>query len=310
MINTNKGGLGRGLGALIPKKIVEDSDISNASKDEVRLAANNDNLEKKLDTAGSVHIIEADIDKIKSNPFQPRDVFNHSELEELIASIKEHGILQPLVVTKDNDGTYELIAGERRLRSAKIAGLKSVPVIIRDVDSQKKLELALIENIQRKNLNPIEEAKAFRRLMDEFNLTQDNVSKRLGKSLAVVANSLRLLSLPIEIQTAIIEGKIDKTAGRTIAGLNSREEQIKLFKSLMERGINVRQLENYVRSRKGGGIKRIEAIDLETREKIEMLQKALGTKVKIDKKGTQGKIVIDFYSNEELTEIVKKILEK
>ncbi|MFH0856806.1 MAG: ParB/RepB/Spo0J family partition protein [bacterium] len=318
MLN-NKSGLGRGLSSLIPNRInnnngngnIDGRDVMNLPAQAGGVLATGGAVEtgtkSELDLAKGLRILEIDIEKIKANPYQPRTDFNHDGMEDLINSIKEHGILQPLVVSKTEDGQYELIAGERRLRASKMAELRKVPVIVRDADRQKKLELALIENIQRRDLNPMEECTAYKRLMDEFNMTQDDVCKKVGKSLAVVANTLRLLGLPKEIQDALSQGKIDKSAGRAIAGLEGDEEQLKLFKELIERGINVRQLENYVRSKKRVGFKKINVIDPDLEEKNDMLQVALGTKVRIDKKGAQGKIMIDFYSEEELGEIVNKI---
>lgn len=302
MLDKNTSVLGRGLSSLIPNKITAQSEKDNPE--------NKQKTDILLDKAGNINILEININKIKANPFQPRQNFNHHDLEDLINSIKEHGILQPLVVSRNKDGLYELIAGERRLRAAKIAALKTVPVIVREVNEQKKLELALIENIQRKDLNPLEEAMAYKKLMDEFSLTQENVSKKVGKSLPVIANSLRLLNLPEEVRTALIEGKIDKTAARTIAGLDNKEEQIKIFKELLEKGINVRMLENYVRSRKPAKRRKFDVVNYEIEEKRNLLQAALGTKVKIEEKGGNGKIIIEFYSNEEMAEIVKKIIQK
>jgi len=329
-----KTGLGRGLSSLIPNKILgqEDEDLiktplspplvrgeaesksplsggghtpapSPEGNLEGRVSFNSENL----DAADGQRILEIAIDKINANPFQPRNHFDHSSLEDLINSIKEHGILQPLVVTQNGEDDYELIAGERRLRSAKMAGLEFVPVIVRKADGQKKLELALIENIQRSDLNIIEEAMAYNKLLDEFTLTQDQVSKKVGKSLSVVANALRLLTLPEEIKEALSEGRIDKTAGRTLAGLSTEEEQLKLFRELVEKGLNIRKLERYVKKKKNYRSGRISLVDLDSEDKMNMLQDVLGTKVKIDKKGDEGKIVIEFYSDEELAEIVRKI---
>ncbi len=324
MLN-NKGGLGRGLGSLIPNKINNsgDKDAINSSApsaqdagrqaDRVSATGGNDaniietKTKSELDTAKGLRILEMETDKIKANPYQPRNDFSHDGMEDLIRSIKEHGILQPLVVTKNSDGEYELIAGERRLRASKMAELKTVPVIVREADKQKKLEWALIENIQRKDLNVIEEAVAYKRLMDEFGLTQDEVSRKVGKSLAVIANALRLLNLPKIIQEALIAGKSDKSAGRTIAGLENEEEQVKLFKELIEKGINVRQLERYVKRKKNIRKGNVEVLDFDVEEKKDMLQATLGTKVAIDKKDGRGKILIDFYSDEELAEIVNRI---
>lgn len=299
-----KTGLGRGLGSLIPNKINIEIKQQKSPKIKVNLK------DEKIEPVSSVKIVDIDIEKIEANPYQPRYDFDHSDLEDLINSIKEHGILQPLVISINDRGAYELIAGERRLRSAKIAGLKKVPAIVREADSQKKLELALIENIQRKNLNPIEEAMAYKSLTKEFNMVQEAISQKIGKSLAIIANALRLLTLPQEIQAALAEGKIDKTAGRTIAGLETSDEQLKLFRQLLERGINVRQLESYVRRKKGAGKGKASSVDFDVEDKRDMLQSALGTKVRIDKKKGKGNIIISFYSDEELASIINRVVKE
>ncbi|MFC1615396.1 ParB/RepB/Spo0J family partition protein [Patescibacteria group bacterium] len=327
-----KTGLGRGLSSLIPNRISKnaveedvvdnyntppshplsrggaDTPQSHSLRGEVAgLSGEDEKVFSDSEKLDGQRILEVAIDKIIANPFQPRYNFDHSSLEDLISSIKEHGILQPLVVTQKGENDYELIAGERRLRSAKIAGLECVPVIVRKADGQEKLELALIENIQRSDLNIIEEAMAYNKLVDEFTLTQDQISKKVGKSISVIANALRLLTLPEEIKEALSEGRIDKTAGRTLAGLSSEDEQLKLFRELIEKGLNVRKLERYVKRKKMNRPVRINLVDFESEEKMNILQDALGTKVKIDKKGDEGKIVIEFYSEEELAEIVRKI---
>ncbi len=207
--------LGGGLQSLIPKKPTGGQvNLIQQKKDEVKTLA------------------EIEIYKIKPNPHQPRKNFDKGKLQELADSIKEHGILQPLVVTKDKENTYQLIAGERRLNAAKLIGLTKVPVIIRDSSEQEKLELALVENIQRDGLNPIERAYAFKKLVDEFNCIQADVAKRVGKSRETVANTIRLLDLPAEIQRAILEDKISEGHGRVILSLPDIEKQILLFKSI------------------------------------------------------------------------------
>ena len=211
-------GLGRGLNSLIPsRKIVQ--------------AFSKDGLQK------GDRLLDIPIKNIRPNPKQPREDFGYEELEELIQSIKEHGILVPLVVSKIDDENYELIAGERRFRSAKILNLKTVPAIVRTVKEQEKLELALIENIQRKNLNSIEEARAFRQLMDEFNLTQEDVAKRVGKSRPAVANTVRLLNLPEEIQQAVRSGKIKESHARTLLSFENQADQLKYFRQILKNGM-------------------------------------------------------------------------
>jgi len=278
--------LGRGLSSLIPPK-----------KRKSEIIALIDEEEK---------ILKVKTGEIEANPFQPRKRINHEELEDLINSIKEHGILQPLILSRSRKG-YTLIAGERRLKAAKILGLKKVPAIIRDATSQEKLELALVENLQRKNLNPLEEAFAFQKLVDEFNLTQEQIAKKIGKSREAVSNTLRILSLPLEIQKGIAEEKITEGHAKAILSLPDKKQQIKLFKKIVKQNLSVRQTEDFSRglkkSKKYSGPAEPEVI-----EKEDLLRSELGTRVKIDKKGHRGKIIIEFYSEEELNSIVKKII--
>src|SRR3989344_7686007 len=204
-----KFGLGRGLGSLIP-----------GAKSVSPVETKSSTSPSAATTPRGTLLLQIPPDKIRPNPHQPRNEFTHSDMEDLVSSIKEHGILQPIVVTSLNDGQYELISGERRLRAAKMAGLATVPAVLRESTSDKhKLELALIENIQRINLNAIEEAEAYQKLINEFGLTQEEVSRRVGKSRPVVANMLRLLNLPEEIQLGLMEGKIFSSQGRLIASL-------------------------------------------------------------------------------------------
>lgn len=256
------------------------------------------------ETVGGERIIQVSLDKIVVNPHQPRTDFEHQALEELINSIREHGILQPLIVTKKDDG-YELVAGERRFRSAKFLELPAVPVIVRDITEVQKLEFALVENIQRQNLNSIEEAMAYRRLIDEFSLTQEQAAQKVGKSRAVVANTLRLLDLPEEVQQAIANGQISEGHAKVLAGLESEAEKIKFFKKIIDDKLTVRDTEMTIKKiREPKGVINSDP-NLVAQE--EELQSALGTKVKIEKRGDGGKIVIEFYSPEELREIINKI---
>ncbi len=280
-------GLGRGLSSLIPPKI----DKKIFSKDSGVLA------DEEM-------VIQVPIVKIKSNPLQPRSDFDHEGLEELTNSIKEHGILQPLILTEEGDG-YQVVAGERRLRAAKILEFKTIPAIIRDIKEQQKLELALVENIQRKDLNPIEEAVAFQRLIDEFSLTQEAVAKRLGKSRSAVTNTLRLLTLPSEIQKAVITGKINYSTARVIVGLPVLE-RLKFFQKVLKQDLTVRAVEGQARTvAVKRHFRRVKDPNLAALE--EKLQAALGTKVSVKKSGETGSIVIEFYSAEELEEIIAKI---
>jgi len=275
-----KGGLGRGLSALIPPSVT-----TNTKDPEVIEAA----------TSG---ILEVSPDVIAINPHQPRKVFAPAQLEDLLTSIQEHGILQPLIVTKVEDGGYELIAGERRLRAAKMLGLKKVPVIVRSATQQQKLELALIENIQRQDLNPVEEAQAFHALIDQFSLRQEDVAKRVGKSRSHIANTLRLLELEEEILRALSEEKISRSHARTLLAETDAGRRKQLFRDMLSGGVTVREAE--ARAGHHGNAKK-RAVDPNVASMEADLREALGTKVQIQSRdGSNGKIVIHFYSKEEL----------
>ncbi len=208
--------LGKGLNSLIPQ---------NIARKTIRRETGSSN-----DSSRIWHI---PISEITPNERQPRKNFAHGELEDLVASIKKHGVLQPVTVAEKADGGYELIAGERRLRSSQIAGLATIPAIVRVANAQEKLELALIENIQRQDLSPIEEAFAYKRLMDEFHLTQQSVSEQVGKSRSAVANMVRLLDLPEIIQKALSDGKISVGKARALLSLIDEDEQLKIFKNMV-----------------------------------------------------------------------------
>jgi ParB family chromosome partitioning protein len=254
-------------------------------------------------------IQEIDTEKIVPNPFQPRKVFDQTALQELADSIKQHGVIQPLVVTETPTG-YEIVVGERRFRAAVLAGLQRVPAIVKKtLGDQTKLEVALIENIQRQELNPIEEAQAFDRLMKNFNLTQEDVAKKVGKSRPAVANTLRLLNLPAELQRAVIEGKITEGHARALLGLSDVEKQLAMYKIILDQGLNVRQTESKVREQTvrrqvdaAAPDPKLMALETELRGK-------LGTQVKIQRQGRGGKIMIEFFSDEDLAEIVHKMSE-
>lgn len=264
-------------------------------------------------------IFQIEIEKIKPNPYQPRRHFDEGALRELASSIREFGIIQPLVlskVLKETDrGTeveYQLIAGERRLLAAKMVGLRTVPSIIRTVSAEReKLELAVIENLQRTDLNPVETARAYARLQDEFGLTQREIASRLGKSRETVANAVRLLGLPSEIQAALEEGKINESQGRLLLQINDIAKQREIFRSLLEKQPTVRELRQKI---KKIALSRPAEIEIETKinptliEFKSRLEEALGTKVNIRDEGNKGKVVIDFYSLEELSHLVEKII--
>lgn len=262
-------GLGRGLGALIPSG------------------------------SGGNGLLEIDLDRISPNPRQPRTLMKEDALAELADSIRQHGILEPLIVTRSGSG-YTLVAGERRWRAARLAGLRTVPVVVKDTSPQQLLELALVENIQRQDLGPLEEAAAYRQLLEEHGLTQEEVARRVGKSRSTVANSLRLLNLPPEAKAALEEGRITEGHARTLLSLPTTEQQLALLASMLAAGVTVREAEEAARrgsarEQSPGHRKSVEVADLENR-----LREALRTKVELHRGRKGGRVVIHFYSDEEL----------
>ncbi|NQV89277.1 MAG: ParB/RepB/Spo0J family partition protein [Parcubacteria group bacterium] len=283
---SRKSALGRGLGSLIPHK---------------------QTLTEQVIPSAATIVLEVAPGEIKQNPRQPRTHFSASDLEDLIGSIKEHGILQPLVVTRSN-GEYELIAGERRLRASQTLGLATVPVIVREADDQLKLELALIENIQRQDLNAVEEAIAYKALVDEFNLTQEQTAKRVGKSRSAVANIIRLLDLEEEMLLALRDGKIMKTHARTLLAESDEKKRYDIFMAMLDGGMTVREAEaraSNTGTKKQHGVSRKDPNILAHEKK---LREILGTKVDIKEQSGKGNISISFYSREELLELLDRLI--
>ncbi|PIR93092.1 hypothetical protein COT99_02620 [Candidatus Falkowbacteria bacterium CG10_big_fil_rev_8_21_14_0_10_43_10] len=294
--------LGRGLSSLIPQK--NDSKPEPEGNGAVQAVEAG---EQPAELREGDQLIKISVNSIKANPMQPRSKFSSESLDELAESIKQHGILQPLVVTSKGGGQYELILGERRLRAAKRAMLKEVPVIVRSADLQEKLELALVENIVREDLNPIELAEAYQRYMNEFELTHEEASFRLSKSRSAITNTLRLLQLPDEIKEALIDGRLSETHAKVIVGLPTAEQQIELFKKVVQRGLSVARTR--LETQKMGGTKEARLkIDPKDEEMTKRLRQYLGTRVKIERAGYKGKIIIEFFNYDELEEIVEKIL--
>lgn len=265
-------------------------------------------------------VFQLDVDRIHPNPHQPRKTFDDAALADLAASIREFGVLQPLVVRKmetetptGTDVRYELIAGERRLRASKLVGLPRVPAIIRAVTANREsLELAIIENLQREQLNPIEMARAYARLQDEFNMTQREVATRLGKSREVVANTLRLLDLPGDVQAAIEDGRISESHGRLLLGVTDPALQQSLFRDLLQRQLTTRELRERVAAGKGRrsaprAPREAEPLSPELQMLQDRLASDLGAPVKIQAHGEAGKITISFYSREELSAILERL---
>ena len=315
---TQNYGLGRGLSSLIPQKKInsqknniDDIEEKDNSKNPFSLNRNDSNKRQEVENniaSDNAGILEIDIEKIVANPYQPRLEFDKEKLQELSDSIKIHGIIQPLVVTKKGDN-FELIAGERRLQASKLAGLKKIPVIVKEIKNKEKLELAIVENIQRHNLNPIEEAKAYKQLIDEFKMKQDEVAKKMGKSRSVVANKLRLLTLPIEAIKALNEGKITEGHAKAILSLKNKEKQRGFLDLIIKNQLTVRQSEDKIKTITVKSHKRImKKVDPEIREIEEKFSLVLGTNVKVKKSGGKGgKIIIDYYSPEELNNLVDKL---
>ena len=248
-------------------------------------------------------------DQIKPNPFQPRENFDDQTLEELKQSIKEKGIIQPILVRRKGD-IYELIAGERRFRAALALNLLEIPAIVKDVQDEDSLELALIENIQRQDLNPIEEARAYKYLIDKFQITQEKISEIIGKARVTITNTLRLLKLPQEIQEDLRKGKISFAHGRALLEIEDENQQRRLAKEVILSGLSVRELENLIKMRRPKMPKM--KIGQSTRDPHvgvleNELQQALATKVRISKRKKRGHILVEFYSDEDLQRIVKKM---
>ena len=282
-----KGGLGKGLEALFPTNVNVDI-LSTDNKDAV---------------------VELKINDVEPNVNQPRKNFDDEKLVELADSIKVHGVIQPIIVTK-KDNYYQIIAGERRWRASKKAGLKSIPAIIREYDDKKTREVSLIENIQRQNLNPIETAKAIKELMTDHKMTQDEISKTLGKSRSSIANTLRILNLDERVQEMIEMGQISEGHARSIASISSPEKQYKFAMDIINFDMNVRDAENYVKDVKSGKkpkkvTKTKGKFEIITKDIENKLKDALGTKVTLNAQTkSRGKIVIEYYSQDELSRIL------
>lgn len=273
--------LGKGIGALIPER---------------------ENTDKSA-------IIYVQTDQIKPNPFQPREDFNLAAIEELAQSIKEKGVIQPLLVRRKGD-YYELIAGERRLRACKSLGLNEIPIIVKDIGDRDSLEYALIENIQRESLNPIEEAHAYQHLMDKFQVTQEKIGEGLGKARATIANTLRLLKLPHEIQEEMKKGRISFAHGRALLEIEDENQQRRLTQEIISKGLSVRELENLIKTHRPKGLKRkgpYAAREPYVAAVEEDLQQLLSTKVRVNKMKKRGHIYIEFYSQEDLERIISVI---
>ena len=300
--------LGKGLESLIPP---QNNKAAQTSGNENAPIAR----DKKIFASDAIFHIE--IDKISPNPYQPRKDFDEESLKELAASIRELGIIQPLIVSKIEKETatgatveYQLIAGERRLKAAKIAGLERVPVIVKRINqAAEQMEMAIVENIQREDLNPVETARAYARLSDEFGLTQREIAVKLGKSRETIANTLRLLNLPTEIQDSVAEGKINESQARLLLAINDLSKQKDIFHDILKNNLSVRELKNRIRKTVEHPLENDveKQIDPEVHHFQERLEELLGAPVKIEKNKEGGKIIISFFSSEEIKGIIGKI---
>ena len=276
-----KKGVGKGLGALLDTESI----LSNDSG-----------------------IVELKVTDIEPNKEQPRKNFNQEKLQALADSISQHGVVQPIIVKKKDKG-YTIIAGERRWRAAKIAGLRTIPAIIKDLSSRETMEIALIENLQREDLNPIEEAEAYQRLMEEHGLTQEDLSKLVGKSRAAIANSVRLLSLTEKVKEMLINELLTPGHARTLITIEDSERQKKLADEIVSRNLSVRETEKFVNDQKSLSRKKRKAVkDADILDMEERLKSILGTKVDLRHgNNNRGKIIIEYYSNDEFNRIIELI---
>ncbi len=254
-------------------------------------------------------VTEVDVDSIVPNPRQPRQAIDPQALEDLAISIREQGVVQPLVVT-EVEGGYQLLVGERRWRASKLAGLDAVPVVVRDVTPQQMLELALVENLQREDLNPLETASAYQQLVEEFGMTQQQVADKVGKNRVTVTNTLRLLKLPMEVKDALLQGQITEGHARAMLRLQSERLQLDVLKAVLKGGLNVRQTEEMVRRMSKEPKPKTSVVERPPEEKAleDKFRQALGTKVSLTSGAKGGRLVVYYYSEEELQAIYDLIV--
>ena len=288
----SKSPLGRGLSSLIPNKISDQPPKAQVLQSD-KLPVSEDKL------------LEVNINSIEPNPYQPRTKFSQEEIENLAQSIKDKGILQPLVVTEIADGKYQLIAGERRLRASKLAGLKKVSVVIKKgITDQDKAELALIENIQRQNLNPIEKAKGFAELQHKFNITQEAIAKQLDISRSAVANTLRYLQLPEKVQNALATGDITEGHAKIIAGLETQEMQEQVLDNIINNALNVRETAKVIKKDPNSSQNQVSS---DVKQWVSQLSETIHNKVEVRKKGKRYIVTLNFFEESEIENLYKKL---
>lgn len=321
-----KTGLGRGLDALFADAapVNEEEYIKEETLDKIKRASSDKKEERtdvhivtdsKNDTSDEDRVIYVDINDIKPNHDQPRKKFNEDKLRELADSIKENGVIQPLVVRKSNTG-YELVAGERRWRASRIAGLKKVPCLVRDFDEKQNMIVAIIENMQREDLDPIEEALGIQAMTKRFSFTQEQVATSLGKSRVYITNSLRLLKLPEWIQEHISEGRMSAAHGRTIINIDDKDKQRDICEKVIREGLSVRATEKLadkakdeIRPERKKRVRKSSTKSSEIRLVEDELRTILGTKVNIEGDGKTGKIELEYYSLDELNRLIEILRE-
>ncbi len=296
----NKKGLGKGLNALFSDNSALDTNDTLGMIQEI---------EKINSAENEKNVINLKIIDIEPNKGQPRKNFDAEKLEALSSSIAEHGVVQPILVTPTKNGIYRIVAGERRWRASKLAGLKEVPCIIRNFEEKEVMEIALVENLQREDLNPIEEAEGYLQLINSFNLTQDEIGKRVGRSRSAVANALRLNNLCDEIKKMVVDGEISQGHARTLLGIEDKETQLKMAEAIIKDGLNVRQVENLVakigKEHQKPSKNKSNTLMLQFYRDVEnTLSARFGTKVKIQEGTKKGKIEIEYYSKDDLERIL------
>lgn len=316
-----KHGLGRGLSSLIPQKnksqettftrpVSQTQVTKPVSKSILKTKNSTETKDENVKNESRDFVKNVPVGMVRANTQQPRMYFDEEKLEGLTSSIRAHGILQPLVAVHNGDH-YELIAGERRLRASKKAGLATVPVVVKnkeDFDDQKKLELALIENIQRHDLNLIEESRSYQRLAEEFDLSQEEIASRTGKSRSVIANRMRLLSLPIDIQKGVIVEKITEGHAKVIMSLTNPQKQMALYKLIVDDNLTVRQAENKLLTTQDGNKRRtMTDKTIHARRLEDQLTQYFNTKVRVSEKANGGSITVSYFSDDELKNILSRL---